>query len=91
MCPHCCNTVPGGCIHCRGEKLETGRRAKQSRHRLTDAQRREFGLVCGRLYSPPQGARTVLSAAPTHHRDRKLVALRKEFGSSVLPLDFVLP
>jgi len=88
MCLHCLNRVPGGCVHCRDEKLENARRTRQQRRRLTDAQRREYGLVAGRLYTPP-GLLHVRSvaAAPTRNRDQRGPA---QFGSSVLPANFTL-
>jgi len=90
MCPHCLNRIAGGCVHCRPDRLEIARRDRQGRHRLTDDQRREFGLVVGPLYTPPGKSAPQIRVAATRNPDRKLVALRKEFGATVLPTDFTL-
>lgn len=88
MCPHCLNAT-SGCIHCRDQRLENIRRERQGRRRLTDDQRREYGLIAGRLYTPARnGAAPTRPAPPTRNRDRQFGA--RKFGTSVLPVGFSL-
>lgn len=59
--------------------------------RLTDAQRREYGLVAGRLFTPPQfrtphSALRNRSALPTRNADPR----SGTFINSVLSLNFQL-
>jgi len=84
MCPHCHDAVRG-CIHCRDAQIERRRSETGRRHRLTDDQRRAFGLVSGRLFTPAQNGNAPRSARPaTHNRDPR----SRCFANAVLPASF---
>jgi hypothetical protein len=88
MCPHCLNRVPRGCVHCRDDRLETARRTRQGHHRLTDDQRREYGLIAGPLFSrrstdAPRAAKRATHTPDPKHADHA-------FGATVLPPTFNL-
>ena len=53
MCPHCCNTLAGGCIHCRPDQNESAREYFQITHGRPSATRLAISVVPGRLFSPP--------------------------------------
>jgi len=102
MCPHCCNTAVGGCIHCRPDQNESAREHFQIAHGRPSATRVAIGVITGRLFSPPE----LIAAAERRERAEARRTARREreaarydaampggtpsFGCSVLPAGFAL-